>query len=435
MVSATVGSMPIASANAAASGAYWASALRARSPSFLVVSPLKSCEPPSTVWTGCRVPDSPGYCRANASCCAFRRSARSRSVFSERVVWAMVPLYQLRRTAASPRERFLTRCGMNRGMPPTKETDDPGLARSLSRARVALARTGPATRPSRRAKSSPGPAAMQFGLAALVLFVVAFATGHPKLIWLALALAAAGGLLFFSRHARGILGFAGYGPSDRAQIGMGASVASDAILEPGARVEMGADIGARALVRADAVLRAAPERVRECLGGSAETIASLRGTCEDLARRERELRAEASPSALQRLDEERAALEKRIAQAQDEQIRGSLGGALTAIAEQRKQRELLKLDPDRPDPERSRLLYTLEGLASQFVRMRTAGAQGRDPVDLERSVGQLRQELDAIADALDEVTKARPEMLLRELAEAPAMAEDGAGQSRARTRE
>src|SRR6267142_6115069 len=255
MVSATVGSMPIASANAAASGAYWASALRARSPSLFVVSPLKSCEPPYTVWTGCRVPDSPGYCRANASCCAFRRSARSRSVFSERVVWAMVPLYQLRRTAASPRERFLTRCGMNRGMPPTKETDDPGLARSLSRARVALAKTGPATRPSRRAKSSPGPAAMQFGLAALVLFVVAFATGHPKLIWLALALAAAGGLLFFSGHARGILGFAGYGPSDRAQIGMGASVASDAILEPGARVEMGADIGARAVVRADAVVR------------------------------------------------------------------------------------------------------------------------------------------------------------------------------------
>ena len=375
---------------------------------------------------------------------------------------------------------------------------------------------------------------MQFGLAALVLFVVAFATGHPKLIWLALALAAGGGLLFVSGHARGILGFAGYGPSDRAQIGMGASVASDAILEPGARVEMGADIGARAVVRADAVvrmgatvaadaviergalvswgatvskgavveegavvgagsdvlagarvpagmwlrpgttfggrpgakaalsrpapapapeadarearvaavcgkleseLRAAPERVREFLGGSAETIASLRGTCEDLARRERELRAEASPSALQRLDEERAALEKRIAQAQDEQIRGSLGGALTAIAEQRKQRELLKLAADRLDAEHTRLLYTLEGLASQFVRMRTAGAQGRDPVDLERSVGQLRQELDAIADALDEVTKARPEMLLRELAEAPAMAEDGAGQSCARTRE
>ena len=373
---------------------------------------------------------------------------------------------------------------------------------------------------------------MQFGLAALVLFVVAFATGHPKLLWLALALAAAGGLLFVSGHARGVLGFAGYGPSDRAQIGMGASVASDAVLEPGARVEMGADVGARAVVRADAVvrmgatvaadaviergalvswgatvskgavveegavvgagsdvlagarvpagmwlrpgttfggrsgakaalrrpapapeadarearvaavcgkleseLRAAPERVREFLGGSAETIASLRGTCEDLARRERELRAEASLAALQRLDEERAALEKRIAQAQDEQIRGSLGGALTAIAEQRKQRELLKLAADRLDAEHTRLLYTLEGLASQFVRMRTAGAQGRDPVDLERSVGQLRQELDAIADALDEVTKARPETLLRELAEAPAMAEDGAGQSRARTRE
>jgi len=172
-----------------------------------------------------------------------------------------------------------------------------------------------------------------------------------------------------------------------AQIGMGASVASDAVLEPGARVEMGADVGPRAVVRADAVvrmgasvgadaviergavvswgasvhksavveagatvgagsdvlagarvpagmwlrpgstfggrsapqveaprpvppvsesdprqarvaavcgkleaeLRAAPERVREFLGGSPEAVASLRGTCEDLAQREREL--------------------------------------------------------------------------------------------------------------------------------------------------
>ncbi len=373
------------------------------------------------------------------------------------------------------------------------------------------------------------------GVTAIALFALAFATGHPWILWLALAAAAGGGLLFVSAQARGMLGgLAGYGPPGSVQIGMGASVAPDAVVEPGARVEMGADVGARAVVRGDAVvrmgatvgadaviergalvswgatvhkgavveegaivgagsdvlagarvpagmwlrpgssfggrsdanaeapsrplppaaesdprqarvaavcgkleaeLRAAPERVREFLGGSAETIASLRGTCEDLARRERELRREASAEALQRLDEERAALEKRIAQQGDEQIRGSLRGALAAIDEQKRQRELLKLAADRLDAEHTRLLYTLEGLASQFVRMRTAGAQGRDPAELEQSVAQLRQELDAIADALEEVTRAQPKALSLGSAEAPATAEDAGARPRARTRE
>jgi carbonic anhydrase/acetyltransferase-like protein (isoleucine patch superfamily) len=416
-----------------------------------------------------------------------------------------------------------------------KEPDEPGLARSLSRARNALAKTGGAASALQRAKSSPGPAATALGAAALALFVLAFVTGHGWILWLALAAAAAGGLLFVSSQARAILGgLAGHGPRGQAQIGMGASVASDAVLDPGARVEMGAEVGPRAVVRGDAVvrmgatvgadaviergamvswgatvrqgavveegaivgagsdvlararvpagiwlrpgstfgagsqpqapalarpapapendprqarvasvcarleaeLRAAPERVREFLGESADTIASLRATCEDLARRERELRAEASPSALQRLDEERGAIEKRIAQERDDLIGKSLRGALAAIAEQKRQRELLKLAADRLEAEHTRLLYTLEGLASQFVRMRTAGPQGgRDPAELERSVGQLRQELDAIADALEEVTRATPFVALREVAEAPAAGGDLPSRTGARTRE
>ena len=358
----------------------------------------------------------------------------------------------------------------------SRKADEPGLARSLGRARDALSRTSASAQPLERAKKPPGPAATVLGISAIALFALAFATGHPWILWLALVAAAGGGLLFVSSQARGILGaLAGQGPSGTAQIGMGASIASDAVLDPGARVEMGADVGARAVVRGSAVvrmgatvaadaviergalvswgatvhkgavveegaivgagsdvlagarvpagmwlrpgttfgagsnakaaassrplppapesdprqarvaavcgkleaeLRAAPERVREFLGGSGETIASLRGTCEDLARRERELRSEASTEALERLDEERAALEKRIGQQGDEQIRGSLRGALAAIAEQKRQRELLKLAADRLDAEHTRLLYTLEGLASQFVRMRTAGAPG-----------------------------------------------------------
>src|SRR5207244_1176707 len=119
-----------------------------------------------------------------------------------------------------------------------------------------------------------------------------------------------------------------------------------------------------------AELRDSPERVREFLGGSALTIASLRQTSLDLLRRERALRAETSAS----LDEERAALQKRLAATSDAQIRASLDGALAAIDDTRKQNELIKLSADRLEAESTRLLYTLEGLAAQFARLRGAGA-------------------------------------------------------------
>ncbi|HET9752324.1 MAG TPA: hypothetical protein VFP52_05165, partial [Myxococcales bacterium] len=142
-------------------------------------------------------------------------------------------------------------------------------------------------------------------------------------------------------------------------------------------------------------------------------------TCEDLARRERELRTEADPAALARLAEERAALEQRIAGQRDPAAAESLRGALAAIDEQKRQRELTRLAAERLDAEHTRLLYTLEGLASQFVRLRSAGAQAADErPGLERAVEQLRAELDAIAGALEDVSG--PMARLREVAEAPA---------------
>lgn len=51
----------------------------------------------------------------------------------------------------------------------------------------------------------------------------------------------------------------------------------------------------------------------------------------------------------------------------------SLRGAVAALDEQRRQRELVLLAADRLE---ARLLYTLEGLASQFVRLRAAGTGG-----------------------------------------------------------
>jgi carbonic anhydrase/acetyltransferase-like protein (isoleucine patch superfamily) len=188
--------------------------------------------------------------------------------------------------------------------------------------------------------------------------------------------------------------------------------------------------------RLDAELRASPERVRDFLGGSAETLGSLRRTCEDLARREREIRVEADADMLTRLAEERAALEKRTAAEKDPLIGQSLRGALTAIDEQRRQREMLKLAADRLEAEHTRLLYTLEGLASQFVRLRTAGAQMEiEPSERERAVGQLRAELDAIAEALEEVARAAPEAMSGAIAEAPATGSDLPARDSVRARE
>jgi hypothetical protein len=152
-------------------------------------------------------------------------------------------------------------------------------------------------------------------------------------------------------------------------------------------------------------LRASPEGARALLEGSGETVASLRLRCEDLSRRERLLRQEADAAALVRLEAERKALEARIASERDERIRASLDGAVAAIAEQKRQRELVLVGADRLQAEHTRLLYILEGLASQLVRMRAAGAEaGRAPDGaLERSVAQLRGEIEAIADALEQV--------------------------------
>jgi carbonic anhydrase/acetyltransferase-like protein (isoleucine patch superfamily) len=257
-----------------------------------------------------------------------------------------------------------------------------------------------------------------------------------------------------------------------ALVGMGATVGANAIVETGAVVSWGATVRAGAVIGANAVVgwgatvgkgvripagmrlragatvsagwlrerlpspalasspardpsevraavvcdrlasewRAAPEHVRSFLGTSDTTIASLRRTCEELVRREQALRAELDPGALVRLDEERTALDERLATETDERIRSSLAGTVVAINEQRRQRELLRLSADRLQAERMRLVYTLEGLASQFVRLRTAGAEaGRaSAADLEQGVKELGAELNAIADALEEESQDVP---------------------------
>jgi carbonic anhydrase/acetyltransferase-like protein (isoleucine patch superfamily) len=231
---------------------------------------------------------------------------------------------------------------------------------------------------------------------------------------------------------------------EKAIVGAGADLRPGARLPPGTWLRPGASYGARsdpavaarpaelpappdprkhrvaaACDKLEAELRAAPSRVRAFLGGSGEVVASLRRTCDDLAARERALRAEAEPEALARLDEERAALQRRIEAEKDGQIRGSLQGAVAAIDEQKKQRDLLVLGAERLQAEHTRLVYTLEGLASQLVRMRTAGAGAAPDAELERSVAQIKLEIDAITDALDEVSRGGAQSF-RELATGPA---------------
>ena len=159
--------------------------------------------------------------------------------------------------------------------------------------------------------------------------------------------------------------------------------------------------------RIDAQLALAPTLLREHLGPSAGGVRALRATCDSLLSREQSLRVEASPEALAQLDAEKKGLEARIASTDDAQIRSSLERAVAAIAEQQRQRQLLSRSADRLDAELTRLFWTLDGLAAQLLRLRSAGADAAQAPDaaLTQSVLQLQTEIEAIADALEQVAQ------------------------------
>jgi carbonic anhydrase/acetyltransferase-like protein (isoleucine patch superfamily) len=165
-----------------------------------------------------------------------------------------------------------------------------------------------------------------------------------------------------------------------------------------------------ACARLDEGLRDSPQAVRDLLGSSGfATVKALRRTCEDLLVREAALRREAE---FGQLPAERLAIEQRIEREADGQIRESLRGALAAIDGQVKERERLRLAADRIAAEHMRLLYTLEELAAQLARLRSAGDGARQAAaEVPVGVAQLRTELEAIADALESVSApaARPD--------------------------
>jgi hypothetical protein len=172
-------------------------------------------------------------------------------------------------------------------------------------------------------------------------------------------------------------------------------------------------------------LKASPENVRAFLGGRPEeTVETLRRTCHDLLRRERGLRAEASPAERERLDREHATLAARIRDETDDVVKGRLLSALAAIEEQREHRQVLLRNANRLDAEHTRLVWTLESLLAQMVRLRTSGA---DPAaaGLGSSVGQLKDSLSALSDALEEVNGPPPAAPLKD-AVAPSADDAGA---------
>ena len=237
-----------------------------------------------------------------------------------------------------------------------------------------------------------------------------------------------------------------------ATVKAGASVPAGMQLPPGStwgsRASAGAGAAARPVTAADprearihaacerieAELRAAPESVREYLGASEGTVRALRDTCLRLLERERALRAECSLEALAFLAQERDVLERRIAAATDAAVRRSLEQALAALDEQRRQRGLLLQSAERLDAELTRLVWTLDGMGTQLVRMRSAGAEAASAPDqaVLQSMQQLHEEIDAISDALEHVARGELQPVSSLEPEAPAARGARAG---ARSRE
>lgn len=170
-----------------------------------------------------------------------------------------------------------------------------------------------------------------------------------------------------------------------------------------------------------AELKTAPESARDIFRNPEQTVSSLRGTCRDLSRRERELRTFLSPAEDARLTKEREALSARVEAESDEVAKLRLASALAALDQQRQQRAELAKSANRFEAEHTRIGYTLESLYTQVVRMRSADASSVDVAGagLRQSLENLTTEVDALADALERVNRGDDHHALGALAEGP----------------
>jgi chromosome segregation ATPase len=159
-----------------------------------------------------------------------------------------------------------------------------------------------------------------------------------------------------------------------------------------------------------AELRAGPGVLRDVVHQPEQTVEGLRKSCHELARRERELRELSSPEDERRLEEERSRVAARVESERDAVVKERLEGALKLLDEQRRQRAELATAASRLEAEHMRLYYTLENLYTQVLRVRSADAASVDVAGagLRRSVEQLGQEMDAVAEALEDAHSDAP---------------------------
>lgn len=146
-----------------------------------------------------------------------------------------------------------------------------------------------------------------------------------------------------------------------------------------------------------------PDALRQVVRRPTETIDAMHAACHELARREEELRALLRPEDDERLSEERAAIATRLEQESDAVVRERFSGALAALDEQRAHRDELRTAADRLEAEQMRLIYVLENLHTQVVRVRSADTASADVAGagLRRSLERLGDEIGAVAEALE----------------------------------
>ena len=156
-----------------------------------------------------------------------------------------------------------------------------------------------------------------------------------------------------------------------------------------------------------AEVKTAPDAARDIFRNPEQTVSSLRGTCRELTRRERELRTFLSPAEDARLSKERETLAARVDSEGDDVAKLRLASALAALDQQRQQRAELAKSANRFEAEHTRIAYTLESLHTQVVRMRSADSSSVDlaGAGLRQSLDMLTSEVDALADALERVNR------------------------------
>ena len=158
-------------------------------------------------------------------------------------------------------------------------------------------------------------------------------------------------------------------------------------------------------------IQGAPAVLREVVHRPEETVRALRDGVHALERREREIRSLVRPEDDARLQSERAVLQQRLEAEQDAVTRQRLAEAVEALDRQRAQRASLLTAASRLEAERTKLLYTLEGLHTQVLAVRSTAEAGNEAGAVQRlrdGLDTLSSEVSAVASALESVQSVDP---------------------------